>query len=271
MMIHQVQFLIEGYLLPPTIGRLQISENLVLEQVLANGVKTIAYVAVVTQSEGENYFRLAQDYLDFFIVIYALVSGQAVTTMPGIGTTIDDITSLGTKSVGFSSFERIEGAGVREDDFVSKSILESKKRFLLLLPDRQKIMESPLGLALTYYYYAVRESTRLLEEAVIHLMIAAEALLIIEDKNKCENLSRRLSTLVAENETEKVEISRKMRKLYALRSSIVHGGGKKPSLGEVRVLFPYVRRAIECGLSSRHLTKQELVAKLDKCAQHEGT
>ena len=40
-----------------------------------------------------------------------------------------------------------------------------------------------------------------------------------------------------------------MRKLYELRCGIVHGGGKKPSLNDVKILFNYVRRAIEHGLS----------------------
>ena len=74
----------------------------------------------------------------------------------------------------------------------------------------------------------------------------------------------RLSTLVAENETEKAEISKKMRGLYDLRSDIVHGRGKKPSLSDAKILFNYVRRAIERGLSLRHLSKEELVAKLDE-------
>jgi hypothetical protein len=98
---------------------------------------------------------------------------------------------------------------------------------------------------------------------VINLMIACEALLSTETKKIGANLSKRLSTLIAKNEAEKTEVSKKMLKLYELRSGIVHGGGKKPSSSDVKILFDYVRRAIECGLSSRHLSKEELVAKLD--------
>lgn len=108
----------------------------------------------------------------------------------------------------------------------------------------------------------VRASKRTLEEAVIHLMIAAEALLITRNEKIQCNLSRRLSALIAENEVERAEISKKMLELYGLRSAIVHGGGKKPSLSDVLVLFDYVRRAIEKGISLRHLSKNELVAKL---------
>lgn len=273
MMLHQVEFLVEGYLLPLTIGRLRVSEKLILEQVWRRGRESrlshepsdyaIAYVGVATPKEA-NYFPIAGDYLDFFLLIYSLVSGQAVTVTMGAGTTLDDLNSLGAKRIGWPSFEKIHVLGERKDDFLSKPILDAKKHFLLLLPDRQRIMERSLGLALTFYYFAVLASRRRLEEVVIHLMIAGEALLITKNENKRGNLSGRLSTLIAENETEKAEISKKMLKLYDLRSGIVHGGGKKPSLGDVKILFNYVRRSIECGLSLRRLSKEELVAKLDK-------
>jgi len=271
-MLHQVEFLIEGYLLPPTIGRLCVSEELTLESVWRAGSEyrlshepvyyAIAYVGVASPKES-NYFPAARDYLDFFLLIYSLVSGQPVTSMMGVGTTLDDITSLGTKRVGWSSFEKIHVQDEREDDLLCKPILDAKKRFLLLLPDRQRIMESPLGLALIYCYFAVLASRRRLEEAVIDLIIAAEALLITRNESIRGNLSRRLSALIAENEIEKAEISKKMRELYDLRCAIVHGGGGKPSWNDVQILFNYVRRAIEQGLSLRHLSKEELVAKLD--------
>ena len=273
MMLHQIEFLIEGYLLPPTIGRLRVSEKLMLEKVWRRGSEfrlshepadyAIAYVGVATPKEA-NYFLIARDYLDFFLLIYSLVSGQPVTQTIGIGTTLDDMSSLGAERIGFPNFERIHVLGERKDDFFSKSILDTKKRFLQLLPDRQKIMDRPLGLALIYYYFAVLASRRRLDEAVINLMIAAEALLCTDTKKIRKKLSRRLSTLIAEKETEKATILKKMRELYDLRSGIVHGGGKKPLRSDVKILFKYVKRAIECSLSLRHLSKEELVAKLDK-------
>lgn len=136
MMLHQIEFLIEGYLLPPTIGKLCVSEKLILEKVWRGGYEyrlshepadyAIAYVGVVAQKES-NYFPAARDYLDFFLLTYSLVSGQPVTSMMGIGTTLDDITSLGTKRFGFSSFEKIIVHDEREDDLFCKSILDAKK------------------------------------------------------------------------------------------------------------------------------------------------
>jgi hypothetical protein len=272
-MLHQVEFLVEGYLLPIIMGRLSISEKLILEKVWREDYESrlsheptdyaIAYVGIDTP-EGVNFFLNARDYLDFFLLIYSFVSGQPVTATMGIGTSLEDMGSLGTKRIGWPSFEKIDVLGEHADDFLSKPILDAKNLFLLLLPDRQKIMESPLGLALTFYYYAILASRRRLEEVVIHLMIAAEALLIIKNENIRGNLSRRLSALIAENEIEKEEISKKMRELYDLRSDIVHGRGSKPSLDDVKILFNYVKRAIEHGLSLKHLSKKDTVTKLDK-------
>ena len=273
MMLHQVEFLIEGYLLPPTIGRLRVSTKLILEMVSREGFEssvidepayyTIAYVGVDIPKD-TNYFRIAGDYLDFFLLIYSFVSRQPVTTRVGIGTTLDDMRSLGAKRIGFPDFEKINVLGEYKDNIFSKPILDAKKLFLKLLPDRQKIMKSHLGLALIYYYLAILASRRRLEEVVIHLMIVGEALLITEITKIRKNLSRRLSTLIAENKEEKAEISKKMRKLYELRCGIVHGGGKKPSRNDVKILFNYTGRAIERGLSLRHLSKKELVTKLDE-------
>lgn len=125
-------------------------------------------------------------------------------------------------------------------------------------------MESPLGLALTFYYFALRASKRRLEEAIINLVIASEAILCTHTAKISKDLSRRLSNLIAENETEKSEISREMSRLYELRCGIVHGGRKKPSLKDTQILFNYVKRAIERTLSLRYLSKKELIAKLDE-------
>jgi len=257
---HQVEFLIEGYLLPLTIEKLRICENLILEQVYSQEKPyvTVAYVGVSSVGE-KNYFPDAVAYMDFFLLIYTLLSGQKVSHTVGVGTALDSMKSLGAKRFSFH-VDKVHVHGRIKHDPLTKNILLVKKRFLQLLPDRQKIMDGHLGLALTFYYVAVH--ARRLEEAVISLMIAAEALLCTETKDVRKNLSRRLSALI-ERDVKKSEVAKKMLELYELRSGIIHGGGKKPSFNDTRILFDYVRRAIERGLSLRHLSKRELVAKLD--------
>jgi hypothetical protein len=278
-MPHQVEFLIEGYLLPFTMGELRVSEELLLEAVWGTNIDgsvshesahcTIAYVGVETPKEA-NCFIDAYNYLDFFLLIYSLTSGQAVTSKMGAGTTLDDLNSLGARRVGFSRFEKIHFDQEPKEDVFCKPILDTKRAFLQLLSDKDKIMKSHLGLALIYYYFAVLASRRRLEEAVINLMIAAEALLIAGEEGKGQNLANRLSALIAENKNERMDISRKMLKLYGLRSGIVHGEGKIPSLDEVRTLFDYVHRAIERAISLRHLSKEELITNLEE-TQTAGT
>lgn len=273
MMLHQVEFLIEGHLLPMTMGEMRVSENLLLQQAWkketgswlsdSQTFHTLAYVSVETE-EVVNYFPIAIDYLNFFLLIYTLASSQPVTAKVGIGTTLDDVNLLGEKRIGFPSFEKIHISEEHTVTPLDKLILEVKGRFLLLLPDKQRIMKSYLGLALTHYYNAVQATRRQQRDAITNLMSASEALLIVRGEKISSSLSRRLSSLIAKNETEKTEISRKMRELYDLRSGIVHGERKKPTLAETSLLFSFVNRAISRAISLRKLTKGELLEELDK-------
>jgi hypothetical protein len=272
MELRQVEFLIEGYLLPLTMGELRVSEKLLLHQALRresaswftppNPFYTLAYVCV-EKSDEANYFPVAASYLEFFLLIYSLVSGQPVTARMGVGTSLDNIDSLGKKKISFPSVEKVHIEEKRIVSPLNKLILNAKDRFLRLLPDRQQIMASYLGLALTYYYHAVRASQRRLEEVIINLMIASEALLIVKDEKIRSSLARRLSSLIGKNEMEKTEISKKTRELYDLRCDIVHGRGKKPSWNDVTLLLSYVKRAIDSALPLRHFEKKELLEKLD--------
>lgn len=138
-MLYQVEFLIEGYLLPPTIGTLRVSEELLLEKVWWKDRKlwlsheprdyAIAYVGVGAPKEA-NQFTIAGEYLDFFLLIYSFVSGQPVTTTIGVSTTIDGLSFLGASRISFPSFERIHILGEQKEDFLSEPILEVRRRFL---------------------------------------------------------------------------------------------------------------------------------------------
>lgn len=264
-MLHQIEFLLEGYLLPVTVGEFRVSENLVLEAVWpkSNEPKTNYAIAYVAVEEEGYYFKTAIDYVEFFVLNYSLVSGQPVTFKMGAGTLIEDLDSLGKKRVSFANFEKLYVEGNAIEDVLSKPFFDAIKTFLELFSERQKIMDGSLGIALAYYYFAVLASQRRLEEVVINLMIAGEALLITESDTICGPLSRRLATLIAKNEAERKLISKKMLKLYSVRSGIVHGRGKKPTVDETSQLLCYVKEAIDAALSKRTLSKEELVKKLD--------
>lgn len=271
--LRQVEFLVEGYLLPFTMGELRVSEKLLLQQALRkedsswltppSPFYTLAYVGVELSDE-TNYFLKASSYLEFFILIYSLLSGRSVTARMGVGTLLENIDSLGQKKISFPSVEKVHSEEKQFDSPQNKPILKAKDLFLRLLPERHQIMTSYLGLALTFFYHATRASQRSLEEVIINSMISGEALLIAKNERIRSSLARRLSSLIAKNELEKAKISKKMRELYDLRSNIVHGRGKKPSGAEARILLEYMSKAINKALTLRNLTKDELLEKLDR-------
>ena len=245
-------------------GEAHISKHLLIEAVYSINLEpekfnyALAYLA--TQKE-DNYFITAKNQIDFFVIIYSLVSSSPLTVKMGFGTPLEDLESLGKKRVGFQEFEKLHFDGVFPKGYFN-TILKTKDRFLQLLPERQEIMESHMGIALIYYYFALR--ARMLEETIIDLMIAIEALLITKDTRIRSPLSDRLSTLIAKNEMDKMSISKRMRELYDLRSNIVHGGRKKHTIDDMRTLLNYVQRAIDRALTLRTMSKKELIEKLDK-------
>lgn len=263
-MLYQVEFLITGNLFPLMFGEARISEHLLIEAVYSINPEperfnhALAYLA--TQKE-DNYFITARNQIDFFVIIYSLVSRSPLTVKMGFGTPLEDLDSLGKKRVGFPNFEKLHFEGVYPNGYLN-TILKTKDRFLQLLPERQEIMESHLGIALIYYYFSLL--ARRLEETIIDLMIASEALLITKDNRIRSPLSDRLSTLIAKNEMDKMAISKRMRELYDLRCDIVHGRRGKPTINDKGTLLDYVQRAIDRALTLRKISKKELIEKLDK-------
>ncbi|MFQ5759247.1 MAG: hypothetical protein ACE5IF_06180, partial [Candidatus Bathyarchaeia archaeon] len=68
-MFKQVEFLIQGYLLPMTMGRLQISPNFVIEDAIAKEDSreffALAYVGV---KDEPNFFRKALSKMNLFLL-----------------------------------------------------------------------------------------------------------------------------------------------------------------------------------------------------------
>ena len=262
-MLYQVEFLLKGNLFPLMFGEVRITESLLIEAAYSlnseSDKSNYALGFFATQNEG-NYFATARNQIDFFIMIYALVSSSPLTVKLGVGTPLEDLESLGKNWVGLGGVVKLDFDGVYPKGYLN-SIIKTKDRFLQLLPERQEIMENHLGIALIYYYYAFR--ARRLEERIINLMIAGEALLITRNTSIRTPISDRISALIAENEMDKGVISRRMRELYDLRSAIVHGGRKKPNLKDSLELLNYVQRAINHALDLRKLSKTELIEKLN--------
>ena len=263
-MWHQVEFLLEGNLLPMTISELRVSDWFLIEAAYpTSGSNKLEYaIAYMATEEEGNYFKSVIAYMNFFLLIYALVSGQHVTYKTGAGTNLHKLSSLGKKRFTFGNFEKLEVEFTGKDEVWTKPIFKTKELFLKLLPSRKEIMESHVGLALIYYYVAVQASQRRFDQAIINLMITLEALLIKESTKFRKLISNRIAVLIAKDEKERLLISKRIKELYDLRSGIVHGGGKKPTFKNTKQLFGYTRQAIEKTLSLGTYSKEELIKKL---------
>jgi len=267
--MHQVEFLVEGNLLPTTIGRLQVSETLILENAwswerTSTGQSksfALAYVGV----EGDprpNFFLFARAYLDFFLLIYSLTTGQPATQFTGAGTEIPNIGALGSHKVSFPGYEKITVLNENMESELSRPILAAKERFLELEKDRQAIMKGYLGLALRYYYFALQANERgHFDEVVINLAVAAEAI-VSTGGNYKRNLKERISAFISHDESERVDIEKRLGDFYDLRAAVVHGGRKRIPLADVRVVSGYIKSAIDKALALNFFSKEELIKAL---------
>jgi hypothetical protein len=102
-MLHQVEFLFEGNLLPMTIDEFRVSDRFLLEAVVSKNLSDkLSYaIGYFATEEEEHFFQPAINQVNFFLLLYSLISGQAVTFKTGIGTELKDLDSLGKKDSHF--------------------------------------------------------------------------------------------------------------------------------------------------------------------------
>lgn len=256
--MHQVECIIKWGLLP-TFGRFRISDRFLLEQVAGpEGYFTFAYVGV----EDEDKIKEAISTIDLFLLTSALSNDVIATYHNVIGTDLPSLEDLGKNRAAYNTgYETIKVMGSMP---ISLNPLPSiKERFLELNEDRQKILGSYLGLALRYYYFAIqsylREPKRI-DEMIIDLSISAETL-FSTGANFKKNLKHRLSHFLANNDSNRSEISKTIGNFYDYRGAIVHGRTKKKkiSLKEIIHTKNYIQKAIDKALSLRLFLKKELI------------
>ena len=265
MLLKQVEFLIQGYLLPITMGRLQVSPRFIIEDAIAKkdreGFFALGFIGV---EDEHNFFTKARSTMNLFLLLHALTTGQAVTHLMGIATPLSTLADLGKNRVTFPSYEKVIHRNEDMKSKLSKPILLTNERFLQLEADVDRVLDEHVGLALSYFYYAAQANRRRrFAEVVINLTIAAEALFSKEPPYR-GNLKRRLSCFIADSELERKKIAKEIGKFYRLRGAIVHGGKKEIPLGDVRPAWEYIRKAIDKALSSKIYTKAELIQEADK-------
>lgn len=274
-MLHQVEFLIEGDLFHPPIDRLQVSERLIIESAWSDQQSTptrqskLYAFAYVGWKDEPNFFREAIAYIDFFCIICALTTSMPVNRWMGAAIPISKFDELGKNKVSFPDYAKPKALTEYMQSEFSKPILLVKERFLLLEKDRQRIMGDYLGLALSYYYYAVQAySESRFEEMVIDLAIAAEAL-FSTGKHYKSILKRRLSSFITDDDSKRDEIAKRIGDFYDLRCAIIHGGKKKIPLSDVQIVSAYIQKAIDKALLLKLYTKEEMLSSLRTCLKEE--
>jgi hypothetical protein len=272
MALQQIEYLIHGNILPLSIENIRISDRLLLERVYVDGYQDAtwgknvghvkAYVGMEYEEKGA-FFKRADEYLTLFLHLYTLETAQPHVLFRGVSIPVDDFSNLGLNKVSFPSFD--SGKSLSEPfEHDVRFISYLKSNFERFASDYEEILSSPLGLSLQFIYDAVMANHRSrLELAVVHFIMAAEALVIHELNEISHRISKRIAVLVSDSPTELNEVYRKMKKLYGIRCGIVHGGGKRASPYDVQDLYVYLKKAVKECLIHDRVTKQDLIRKLD--------
>lgn len=259
--MHQVECIIK-WDSRPIFGKFRLSDRFLLEQVAGpEGEFTFAYLGI---EDDVRFFQEASSTIQLFLLTSALSNDVIATHYNVIGTDLPKLEDLGIHRVAYNTgYETLKVLGSMP---ISLNPLPSiKERFLELNEDRQKILKSYLGLALRYYYFAIqsylREPKRI-DEMIIDLSISAEALFSTGASFK-KNLKHRLSSFLASNDSDRIEISKIIGDFYDYRGAIVHGGIKKKkiSLNEIFLTKNYIQKAIDKALMLKLFLKEELIER----------
>lgn len=253
-----------GFFSSTAFERLKISNRLILEQ-LASPEGDYCVIAYVGVEDEPYHFRTAKSYLDLFILTCALTSDISATYRLGVGMEISELSELGEHRI--TGFEKANLLWDYMQHPMIKLILLVKGRYCELLEDRQQILDSYLGLALRYYYYAIQSYFRKpkrFDEMIIDLTIAAETLFSTGTYFK-RNLKHRLSKFLARDEDQKIEIAKNIGNFYEYRSAIVHGirRKKKITLNDIATVKNYIQNAIDKALSNRLFKKDDLIEYIE--------
>jgi len=276
----QVKYTVIGFLIPPLANRIEVTDRLILkreEKLERFGNRRVwatdAYVRVTTEDDSKDseIFRKAEDYLIQFLELFTLETGNKVRIYRrGIAVPLSD-SRLGEARGGDAE---ISGMGVFK--------AEEEKRLWYIIDDIKWIFDKLhqylerkenqyLRLALSYYHRAIL--TEKTEEALVDLLIAAEALFYTGPNSHRKEISERLGKLAASKDNIE-EIIQRTKKLYDRRSAVVHGGITSIPMRDISYLFRDIRSALKnfilvCATMKREeiielIESQELGPHLEK-------
>jgi hypothetical protein len=118
-----------------------------------------------------------------------------------------------------------------------------------------------------FHYSYIRKSW---EDRIVDSMIGFEALVSREPDEATERESNRISSLIGEGDEQRIKIKKMFRKMYRLRSDIVHGRGienpnnvREIPLFAQRLLAAAIRTAL-C-LRNDGLSRENMIDMLNEC------
>ena len=245
----QVKYTVIGFLLPPLARSVEVTDRLVLKQtkklerVGNRQVPTVdAYIKVTIEDESK-IFKIAKDYLQSFLELFSLKTGLRVRIYKrGVAISLGD-SKLGEAKHGDAEMTRmgvLRAEGEKKLWYVSDDM---KWVFSRTLPHLECEENQYLRLALSYYHRALL--TDKVEESLIDLMIAAEALFYTGQDSHGEEISSRLGKLVASNNEEMESVRERTKRLYSKRSAVVHGGVTSIPTKDIGHLFQDLKVALE--------------------------
>lgn len=271
----QVRFVLVGFLLPSLQRVRKVSDRLLLKQAekveISNALVETneAYIKVTLPEDShENTIELAEQYLMIFLQLYTLTSGHRVGIYKrGSAARLDEGVELGEAKFGDVETKGMSMLSPEGEKQLRKSLEDTEWKLDKISHDIFNEKTSYLRIALSYYYMGSRSMS--LEDALVNFTIAAEALFSHGEPGLSFRLSNRIANLIADSNQERIEVFDNMSALYRKRSGIVHGGGKRVTVNDVRTLANYVRKAIERTLLLRDLEKEQLTRKLDEASLSE--
>lgn len=145
--------------------------------------------------------------------------------------------------ISFRDLEELGGIRVEVQDSISKGEKQRiKKIFTLLYQDRLK-NQSPRFVSTAINRFANSFRIGQLEQSIVDLIVALEAMIRVSDEELKRRLAIRVSFLLGTNDTERQALYRQISAGYDLRSTIVHGGEKpeRQICKALRSFFPELK------------------------------
>jgi hypothetical protein len=122
-----------------------------------------------------------------------------------------------------------------------------------------------MRLAIDYYNFGKSSARR--EESLVNWMIVLEALYSDSPQELGQKLSVRVAWMLGETPQERLEIAKQMRRLYRLRSKVVHGTRAIISDVDIRTIETYARESIiRLLMRSDKPTKESILREFDQAA-----